>query len=211
MSELPIRNDAASFCIMFTRAIIAWNNAEDRLRYILEGLGDTSLGSTIAIRQLGNTSLKDAILVVASFLESIGDEASDQEADHLRHLVEGFDILRVYRNFYVHNLRAMGIGPESDSEFYGTLHTIEVKGRYSWVQQTLTIRELGEFSRQVTELRQYADDVSQCVTRPNALALAAGHKSKSVASLQKPTWPEKLKKNHENLIRPRPQPEPSTE
>jgi hypothetical protein len=207
MTSSPNQNDAATFGVMFTRAVIAWNNAEDSIRYILEGLSKGSLGATIAIRQLGNASLKDAVLVVAIFLDSVDNEKSKEQADHLRHLVEGFDILRVYRNFYVHNLRAFGRGPEPDSEFTGTLHTIEVKARYSWVQQDLTIPELREFTQHLAELSQYAGEIKAAISRTNALTSLLSAKAKPLSSLQKPTWPEKLKKNHENLLAPRPQPQ----
>lgn len=201
MTDSPIRNDVASFCTMFTRAIMEWNNAEDALRYILEGLSEGSLGATIAIRQLGNAALPEAILVVASFLESVETEKAKEQADHLRHLVEGFNILRAYRNFYVHNLRAMGRGIEPDSEFTGTLHAIEVKARYSWVQQDLTMSDLRQFTQQVMDLSQYASEVRETIKPRNALARSLDQLPKSLSSLQRPFWPAKLKKNHQSLIK----------
>ena len=144
---------------------------------------------------------------MATFLESVDSEKSKEQADHLRHLVEGFDILRVYRNFYVHNLRAFGRGPEPDSEFTGTLHTIEVKARYSWVQQELTIPELRNFTQHLMELSQYAGEIKIAVGRTNALTALLSAKGKPLSSLQKPIWPERLKKNHENLITPAPPPQ----
>lgn len=206
MAETPVRDDVATFCTMFTRAIIAWNNAEDSVRNILEGLSNASLGSTIAIRQLGNTSLQDAILVVAQMLDSLGNNESKAQADHLRHLVQGFDILRVYRNFYVHNIRAMGKSDGADGEFAGMLHTIEVQGKYSWVQQDLTIRELRNFTQSLMELSQYASDIRDNIRPKNAL-MRLVRTPKPLSSLQKPTWPDKLSKNRENLIKPLPPPQ----
>ena len=99
---------------------------------------------------------------------------------------------------------AFGRGPDPDSECAGSLHAIEVKGRYSWVQQELTMSELREFTQHVTELSRYASEVRGTLRRANSLAALAGVRAKPLASIQRPTWPEILKKNRENLITPKP-------
>ncbi len=208
MSEPTFTEDRVRFSALFTRSIIAWNEAGDSARSMLEGLSQASLGSIIAIRQLGNASLKDALLVLCKFLRSLENDLATEQASHIEHFVEGFDLLRVYRNFYVHNLRAMG--PNDNGEFVGLLHAIEVKQQYSWVQQDLTMVDLREFTQQVDALRNYGDVIAKHVKPTNAL-LGVAQGLTPLSSLQKPIWPDRLKKNRANLLEPRLLPQSSPE
>lgn len=192
---------AAQFCQMFVRAIIAWNNAEESARSILEGLSKGGVGASIAIRQLGNTSLPDALGVLCKFIRSSGDEIALTQAEHIEHFIQGYGILRGYRNFYVHNLRAVGENEEQPPQFVGLLHTIDVKGGYSWVQQDLTMSEIFEFTQKTIELSQYGDGIAKNVKPLNALATQL-YRPTPLTLLQKPIWPERLKKNRESLIGP---------
>ncbi|MCT2557531.1 hypothetical protein N0B51_00905 [Tsuneonella sp. YG55] len=207
MEEPLYENDYAAFCVAYTRAIVAWNNAEEAAREILTSLSAGGVGSTIAIYQLGNASLVDAIRTVCQFIKSIENDLAHERADHVEHFAEGLDRLRSYRNFYVHQTR--GVGKDADhGDYRAILFGLDVKGGYSYIKHELTMADLAAFTRHCFALEQYGQAIARVVTR-NALARYAQPEAKPLASLQKPTWPDRLKRSRESLLKPLRPSEPS--
>lgn len=207
MEESTWENEYAPFCVAYVRAICAWNNAEHSARDILTSLSEGGVGATIAIHQLGNVSLVDALKTVAKFIRSIGNPLGDLQADHVEHFVEGLDRLRVYRNFYVHDIRGVGREPGS-GKIIAQIYGVDVKGGYSLISETLRMAELSKFTRHCFDLETYGSAIAGNVTR-SALKQYVTPKPEPLASLQKPQWPDRLKKSRESLIKQPPPPPPS--
>lgn len=184
------------FCVSFVQFIMDWNATEDVAFDILTAFSGQGLANTLVVRQLHNVGLKDTLRLIAQDHRSSGLRDDIRIAEHLDHFVEGFDRLRVYRNFYVHSLAA--VKPMLDT-CVGELRGLEVKASYNSIEQELTFAELGAFTRHTMRLRSYGlallDEIrSHPGERPPSL-------------LQKPTWPDKLSKRRRNLIAPTPPPQ----
>lgn len=202
MAEPQADKGLSDFCITYTLAVVAWNNSEESARDILTSLSEGGIGSTIAIYQLGNASLVDAIRTVCRFLRSIDNPLGNMKADHVEHFAEGLDRLRSYRNFYIHQLR--GIKTQiGQSDYTGILFGLDVKQGYSYINHELSMEQLRDFTRSCDQLQIYGQHISQAVTR-NALAKFVQPEAKPLASLEKPTWPERLRRTRESLLEPQP-------
>lgn len=205
MPDAPYTKEYAAFCVAYTNAIVAWNNAEESSRVILSSLSSRgSVGATIAIYQLGNASLVDAIRTVCRFFRSFDDELATQQSDHVEHFAEGLDRMRSYRNFYVHQTR--GIGCDENGDYRALLFGLDVKGGYSFVRHNLTMADLEAFTGHCVALQDYGEAIAQSIA-PNALTAQVTPAPTQIASLQKPLWPERLKRTRESLITPPPPPQ----
>ena len=200
----PYDSDVARFSVTFTRSIIAWNVAESAARSILMSFSKDGLGLIVATQHLGSIALRDALQTLADMTDDNERPASQEIAQHVKHFVDGMDVLRAYRNFYVHSLLSIGKSPYEVGVFQGRLHSIEARGRYSWVEQTVTVAELERFMVHTLELSEYGAGLSLNLGPGNALNPAP---KPPLASLQKPLWPEKLKKHRNYLQERRPPPQ----
>lgn len=198
MAENPYKDDVSRFCVTFTRAVIAWNGAEDAARLILTGTSKGSIGSLAAIAHIGSRSMDDALLTLADYWNDDATPTLKEASEHICHFIAGLDTLRGYRNFYVHSLRAMGRGRNGDDEFRGVLTATEARGRYAWITQEVRVSELETFMRQCAELESYGSAIANYLTPANALLPPSP--KQPLSSLQKPTWPGKLKKSRRYLI-----------
>ncbi len=211
MAEPLFDDHLASFCVAYTKAIMAWNNAENAAKDILNALSAGSVGATIAIHELGNVSLVGAINTVTDFLRSLQNELATERADHVSHFATGLDVLRAYRNYYVHTMRGLGKSSRADAEsdknpYVGLLYGLDVKGGYRYTHDDLDMQKLSKFTKHCMDLEQYGAAISRHLAHhsQNALAKLAAQTPPPLSSLQKPLWPEKLKKTRHNLITPLP-------
>lgn len=92
-----------SILIEVGKIVFNWNTLErtiSQLLYTLVGDGDNV---KILVAQLGNRTVTDSIKTFANeFFEG-------KEREHLLHLVELFDILRGYRNYYIHSFNGVSV------------------------------------------------------------------------------------------------------
>jgi len=214
----PYDDDVAHFCVTFTRAVIAWNTAEDAARNLLLSLSKGGLGAQAAITHLGNIALLDALRTVVSVHTDLVEQGSQEEAEHINHLISGLDIMRGYRNFYVHSIKGIGKKPQGgakvetdDHDFVGLMHATEAKGRLAYINQYVTTAELVDFMRRVGQLSTYGNALQNVFANRNGLAGALSPPPQLLSSLEKPIWPEKLKKNRSYLTGRQLLPEPSPE
>lgn len=207
----PYDDDLSRFAVTFMRAVIAWNNAESTARRILIAFGGRGIGLTVAAEHLGSVGLRDALNTLCDLLSGKEAPHTNEVAGHVAHFVEGFDVLRAYRNFYVHSLKFTGKAPDDPKTFRGFLHSVEAKGRFAFVEQDLSTEDLEDFMKHTLALQRYGSEISSAIPGgTNALnALAAYANLKPLSSIEKPTWPERLKKHRSYLGESSPQPESS--
>jgi hypothetical protein len=203
MTDNSNQDDTARFATTFTRAIIAWNQVEDTARSLLKGFGTSSFSLTVAVDHLSGRSLKEALLTVCDAMTDPEKAPSATvTADHVTHFVNGMDILRGYRNFYVHSLKAIGHSLDDQSAFRGTLMATEAKGRYAFISQELPTEDLEAFMADVSALQHYGAEILETFPNKNTSALSAllpDAKRRPVPSLQKPTWPKPVTKRRDYL------------
>jgi hypothetical protein len=197
----PYDDDLARFAVAFMRAVIAWNNAENTARKILLEFGGRGIGLRIAAEHLGSRAMKEALLTLCDALHDPELAPSATElGSHVAHFVEGMDTLRAYRNFYVHSLRFTSKSPDDPTTFRGFLHSVEARGRLAFVEQHLTTGELEKFMFNTMVLEGYGKAISRAMPNSTSLAdLLPGNEPPPLSSLEKPLWPEKLKKHRSYL------------
>lgn len=199
MTERTFNPFFAGFCISYVSALVSWNNAEKAAQEMLEGLANGGVAARIAIYQMGSASLVDALKTMASFYETLSaGEIPQKYAEHIRHFVCGFEVLRAYRNFYVHQLRGLQI---TDADCSGYLWDVDVKGGYRWTSGKLELQALVEFAEHCKTLETYGGAVVRAISPlPKDPSLSDLEMKASLPSLQKPLWPKMLAKNRRNLL-----------
>ncbi len=185
------------FCMAFTTSVVAWNNVESAARSILVSLTKASQGAEAAFIHLGNVALKDAVLTVLDLMVGRNAPASKEVDSHVRHFIDGMDIIRGYRNFYVHSLIAIGVG--EGASVRGLLFTQEAKGRFAWIQQEVSVEEMGKFLEHMLKLEKYASSLDCYLRGFRDRGEARTGEMMPLASLEKPTWPQRLSKNRDYL------------
>jgi hypothetical protein len=168
------------FCIQFTFFIFMWNHSEATARRILQlMLGESDTAMALAV-ELPNRSLSNAIKTGAR------DPGFTHIRDHLNHLMTGYDIILGYRNYHVHSL--MGI-----DENGGKLLAVSGKGILKLDKSHASMSELEELKKHVSNWIGYAAAIEQQMgaSGDGLDALLSAYQ----ASLEKPSWPETLKKN----------------
>lgn len=144
--------------------------------------------------------MKETLLTLCDSLSDESAPAATDLASHVAHFVEGMDTLRAYRNFYVHSLVSVGPKSKDDPSWQGYLYATEAKGRMAFVNQQVSTEQLEVFMRHTLELKRYGDNIAEAMFEPpNVLGQLGKVHGGLVASLQKPTWPDKLKKHREYL------------
>lgn len=206
--ENPFDDDISAFAVIFTRAVIAWNNVERSGQSILQGLSEGGIGAMAAITHLKPVRFADALLAVADSYAQSEREDNVEASHHIAHFVAGMDILRAYRNHYVHNLLAVGMKPGDPETFQGLLHVWEAKKKISYVQEDLSTEKLAVFMQHVLRLNNYGDELNRHFSRKASLALLWKPKQ-PLASLEKPPWPSQLTKTRHYLTTPPHRPEAS--
>ncbi|SRR5258705_1256241 len=198
----------ALFTRAFTQAIISWNNAEWAAQRILSGFVHGSIGSSVVLQHLKSVALQDALTAIADLLTDPQTPSSTEVAEHVLHFVEGFDRLRVYRNFYVHSVKGLIRSEANPDECVGMIYETEAKKKLAWINHRLTYDELISFLANVRELGGYGDQLALYLTPSKSLA-ALFRPKQPLSSLEKPIWPETLKKTRTYPSKLPPPQEPS--
>ena len=194
MTENPYKDDLSRFAVTFTRSVVAWNNAENAARRILEDFGGGGFGIRVVTAHLNANALRDALRTLSALFTDDALPHLSSLSNHVAHFTEGFDILRHYRNFYVHSLLGMGQKPGEPETFHGYLHAIEARGRLAYVEQYIETADLEKFMRHTLELQEYGSHIRDAVPTDSRNALAAFRETIPVSRLTKPVWPEKVAK-----------------
>ena len=168
------------FSIQFTLFIAMWNQCEATAKRILQLMLDESRTAMALAVETQNRSLANAILAGAS------DPKFDKIRTHLDHLVTGYDRLLGYRNYYAHSL--LGIDPGG-----GLLLAVSGKGALKIDRSRVTMSQLESVKLHAMNWVSYAAAIEQELgAKGDGLdALMQAYQS----SLQRPTWPDAVKKS----------------
>jgi hypothetical protein len=192
----PYPENMHEFCVTFTKSVIAWNAAEHAARRILIAVsGKGHVGAVAAITHLGSQGLDNALLTFADAWNDPGSPTLQKVAVYVTHFVDGLGTMRGYRNFYVHSLVAMG--PNDQDDFEGFLFTTEARGRLAWIEQKITIVELEQFMDDCHKLRDFGRELADYLSAVNGTTTPP----MPLSSIQRPTWPEKVKKPRSYLTK----------
>lgn len=168
------------FSIEFTWFIAFWNQAEATSRRILQlMLGESETAMALSV-EMQNRSLANAIRAGAK------DPRFVHIRGELEHLIDGYEILLEHRNYHVHSLLGM--------DGNGGLHlSVSAKGRLKMDKAVSTVADM-------TKLKNHSSD---WIGFASAIELELGASGDGLvslievyeASLEKPIWPAKVKKN----------------
>lgn len=167
--------------------LLEWNNLEStRGRVLREMTGLPPLVFDMLSAPMGAVSLGHLISGFLNFFP-------EQIRPYVDHFLEGFDILRGYRNFYVHCIKNVTL--TADGEPVGIAHEIRFDGNLKVLAEE---RGLDEIQSAITSIIQF---------RAFGLAIAAQFVGGMPAAerlsqiLNKPAMPEKLARNPEVILR----------
>lgn len=172
----------------FMYAILFWNHAETTMKQIVQHLLGQSHISMGVAAEMGNRSIVQAIEVGARVPEL------ENLSEHLLHITKGFTRLLGFRNFYVH-----GIYATEPVDGTAAIRILSVKGdgKFKMFNPTVTAGDLGEFQSHVHNLIGYGIAIQKELGAEGDGLEAMIERYQ--ASLQKPEWPQPLKKVPINL------------
>jgi hypothetical protein len=118
--------------------LVFWNRAEHALQRLLYGLYepksfDESVRVQTLIVELGNMRLTNALTTIANTLLS-GDDK-----EHVLHTVAYFELLRPYRNYYIHGIRSI-IPAKSGPHGFAT--QTMAKGKFTWTRDPISVESI---------------------------------------------------------------------
>lgn len=197
MSVISRRDNTIEFMFVFGNFIVVWNHVEIAARNILVRLTGGNLAATVISYQVGNVSLTDAMRVSSDWHPEI--------KDHLIHFATNMDVIRAYRNYYVHNLIGMG-NDTSSGDVVGIVMALETKGKYRLTEKALRVPDLERISALADDLRKYGIALEDVLKSDDL-----GERLRLSSSLEKPTRPESLAKHVHDPRSPTPRPQSSPE
>ena len=156
----------------FGRIVFNFNSMEraiHRLLWLLSTRGNEDDIALPAITHLSNVAVVDALTTVLS------EFYQDPIAEHARHLIKLFGILREYRNYYVHGF--------NNVDFYGGgfLKTTSARGNIVDHELRITISDVQKLADCLHEAHEYA-----------ALIYCCSSEFMQNGSLSHWSWPEKF-------------------
>jgi hypothetical protein len=162
----------------FGHFIVNWNHVEIAARDILGVLTGGNAAARIVTYQMGNASLTDALRVSSAW--------HPEAQEHLTHFAKFMDVVRAYRNYYIHNL--IGVG-QAEGEVVGLVVALETKGRYRLTEKALRLSDLDYIYQHCNELRRYGLALEELLKAENL-----EDRVRLASLLEKPSLPEVLAK-----------------
>ena len=124
--------------------IVTWNRAEGAFRALLATLCGESAAAQIVTAELGGVGITNALNAIAVTLDAPIKTAVESVAKY-------FDVLREYRNYYVHGIQAIGV---ADGAGVGRAFMASAKGELKYAEDTVTSNDLNALKTQAEELTQ---------------------------------------------------------
>ena len=164
--------------------VVKWNQFETLTQTVLEALIGGGEKTYILTAHMGNVSLCDAI-------RTMGNEfAPDEAKTHLTHLLDLFERLREYRNYYVHGIS--DLTEASDGLPIGVAQSLSAKARLVLHQGRVDEADLDAMVKRLREANQYVTHVIILLWEMNDKALL---KALGASFLRKPPLPDLLRRN----------------
>jgi hypothetical protein len=124
------------FLVEIAEFLLTWNQAERMAARVLNHLCGESAQTYILTAELGALGLTNALAsMAADIVEPPFDEA-------IRYGIEYFDRVRVYRNYYIHGIRA--VGSINDERAFGVIDTASAKGKFTLHEERIYIDKIRE-------------------------------------------------------------------
>lgn len=133
--------------------VMTWNRTEGALKSLLLSLCDFSPASHALTAELGTTGLMHALKTLASRKSREIQEAVD-------HICKGFEILRVYRNYYAHGLFVCRI---RDDQTYGIVYTISAKGEYAVDIDEVSVSDIANITQEMRRFSVAASELEDLI------------------------------------------------
>lgn len=184
MIDDPYTYDISAFSREFTWAILFWNQAESKARWLLSGLLGAHETSLALVSDLGSRTLSDA-------LHSTGRGLEDESLKgHVLHFSKGYDCLCQHRNLYVHGLMALAMGePDANNvkPLHGRIMTMKGRGRLKAVEMNPPTADVTAFKDWCLRLSSYGE----AIMRELGLSDDTFQKMLEMPdpSLDQPEWP----------------------
>lgn len=174
--------------------IVIWNQAENRLRAILVGLCGIGPRTWILTAELGAISLENALR------SSSQDIALPDLKPHIEACIKWFNLLREYRNYYVHGIIDVNIS-------FGYISQTSAKNGLVLHGEVIDVTALSDLIKKIKDFLDFSSDVE---FRASALPLTSFSDGKPFPPLPKiPLLPDRLQKPRRYLTDVPPQPSPS--
>jgi len=127
------------FCATLGELVVRWNDLEALLQLFLYKTTDArGYRVDVLIANLGNVALTDSI-------KAIADDYEESLRSHFKHCATYFDVLRTYRNHYVHGPIAFA-SQGTPPKLIGFTQSQSSKGGVLRLHQgQITIEQLEEF------------------------------------------------------------------
>jgi hypothetical protein len=179
------------------QAVLAWNDLDQLLRNLIVLIAARDAISVMILTADMSTSAAlnalSALAVEHSAVENsvrnraladqlqrgLGKKEAQPIVPHMLHLIEYVNLLREFRNFYVHGMRT----PNSDEGFLA--QSMTARKRLSLFKQPITARDLETLTREIQKCIQYGGTIGEAINH------ARSYLQDSNQEAAPPTWPEK--------------------
>lgn len=176
--------------------VVKWNRLEANAQLMLYGLGGGGERIEALMAHMGTVALTDA-------LRTLGAEFSPELIKpHIAHFLKLFDLIREYRNHYVHGVRILEI---LDDKPVGLSQSVSAKARLVFHQTTITEDNLKAMIGHINAASVYGADITAVIWmggKPDRDFV----KARGASFLQMPPLPERLQKPRLFLLDEGPQP-----
>jgi hypothetical protein len=143
--------DERAYFATFGTAVMSWNRAEGAMRQLLAGLcgGNTieaNMRAQIVTAELGSAGLTYAL---GSFAENL---LPPEAAERVAHAVKYYNVLREYRNYYVHGLTSVVTGTQVA---LGAIITMTAKGKLIEHKDFIPVDKLTWLDTESVHLKEF--------------------------------------------------------
>lgn len=124
--------DRTRFLSTFGQAILSWNSAEARLRYLLVVICGKQPSTYVLTAGLGSQGLLQA-------LRAISPTQKPEVAEAIKAVCAYYETIRGYRNYYVHGFTAMAF---RDNQAFGAIAMMEARDVFRIAEDYVAPSEL---------------------------------------------------------------------
>jgi hypothetical protein len=140
----------ARYMAMLGELIVTWNQAESTLRTLLYYLCGGTTATHILTAELGAMGIYHGLKSIAPTMRPEVQVAIECVADR-------YDLLREYRNYYVHGITGVGFVPRQDA--VGHAWMASAKGKLRVAEDKIPLTTLDQIAGNIALLREAAADI----------------------------------------------------
>lgn len=129
--------------------MIAWNQAENTLRYLLLTMWSNERSAHVMIAELGAVGLDQAI-------RAISEKYNDDVKEAVRYILTVYERLRAFRNYYAHGVTGFVF---TEGRLNGYVYAISGKEQLVVAKDFISIDDLARLKRDTVSMSQDAERV----------------------------------------------------